>query len=198
MVPETKVYHCSFHLFVSSNKVEKAKYTLTLTKRYYSSLLKEGELHQNTINKGEVLYYRFGLTSLKDIQKIVFFANILEGEVGLIASTTQPFPRFHSAEANSYSSISNKIVLGRSELNNTVYLAVQGHQFSSYSIGVIVYRKQTETDSSPVHQQSAIQLQLGTTLSYSLKANERQALFQVLPSKDTNILIEVTELVGTL
>lgn len=56
-----------------------------------------------------------------------------------------------------------------------------------------------ESDSSSLAlKQSKVKLQLGGSLSYSLKENEGRVCFSISSLKDTTIDIEVIELVGDL
>jgi hypothetical protein len=42
VIADTKAYYCSFHVFAINNKENIIQYALSISKRAYSSLLKEG------------------------------------------------------------------------------------------------------------------------------------------------------------
>lgn len=59
----TSAYYCYFHIVTAARSGD-IEYTLSLTKRKYASLLKEGQVVRDTIFQNEYIFYRFALSSL--------------------------------------------------------------------------------------------------------------------------------------
>ena len=60
---QTSSYYCFFYI-VAAARTGDIEYTISLSKRKYASLLKEGQLVKDTIFQSEYIYYRFALSSL--------------------------------------------------------------------------------------------------------------------------------------
>jgi hypothetical protein len=59
---------------------------MSVSKRRFASLLREGQLSKDLLFKDEYLYYKLGLSSLDDIVSITVFVTVIEGDIYLLAS----------------------------------------------------------------------------------------------------------------
>jgi hypothetical protein len=156
----------------ANDKESPLEYTWSVSKRAYSSLLKEGQLVRDSLIQGEHLYYRFGLTALEGVTEVTFFLTLLEGDVYLLSSNEDPYPNFYSKGVLK-SSGNNRIVFTKEELGHNFYLAVSGSQFSEYTLGVAVSRETRNSKDS----KSAVKLHLGVNQDYFLSDREEEAYF---------------------
>ena len=159
-------YYCFFHIVVAGN----VQYTVSLTKRKYSSLLKEGQVVREIIFKDQYIFYRFALSSLDDIEEVAVYITLIEGEAELLASTFDKYPDFYSKDPKMKASNSKRIIFKKEELAKNIYVSVLGIELSQYTIGVVVKRLKKLPDSNLSNQTkknvteiSKMKLQLGVT-----------------------------------
>lgn len=120
-----------------------SEFTMSVSKRRFASLLREGQLSKDLLFKDEYLYYKLGLSTLEDIVSITVFVTVIEGDIYLLASAEEEFPDFDTNQTLLKFSTSNSITYTKSELTNkNLYFSVYGIEFSEFTIGVSITRQE--------------------------------------------------------
>ena len=137
---------------------------------------------------------------MEGVASITVYATVLEGDIYLYGSGSDPFPDFSDNLTQLVFNSANRLTFTPDDFegSNSIYIAVYAYDLSSYTLGVVVKRKATQSNQTSDNknqsshtQATALLLPPGVSQEFTLDADTRETIFVLKPTTNDTITITI-------